>query len=84
MVRTMVPLGLVCLTVGALELDGSTVTVHATGDAPGDSLSVVRAVAAAVWTAGRDGDDRRGLIAGADETARQAVQRWSLAPPTID
>ena len=44
----------------------------------------MRAVAAAVWTAGRDGDDRRGLIAGADETARQAVQRWSLAPPTID
>ena len=67
-----------------IELDGSTVTVHATGEAPGDSLSVVRAVAAAVWTAGRDGDDRRGLIAGADETARQAVQRWSLAPPTID
>ncbi|MCK5756856.1 MAG: HAD hydrolase-like protein, partial [Mycobacterium sp.] len=67
-----------------VELDGSTVTVHATGEDPGDSLSVVRAVAAAVWAAEDDRGDRRASISGADETARQAVQRWSLAPPTID
>ena len=67
-----------------IEVDGPTVTVHATGQDPGNNLSVVRAIAAAVWAAEHNRAERPSLINGADETARQAVQRWSLATPAID
>lgn len=51
-----------------------TVTVTATGQDPGDDgLSVVRATARAIW----DADGPRTVQAG-DDTARAALQRWSL------
>ncbi|OAN29656.1 HAD-IIA family hydrolase [Mycolicibacterium iranicum] len=56
------------------------VTVTSTGADPGDALSVVRAVAAAVWSA----DVPRRPIVGADDAARQAVERWTLMSPRID
>jgi hypothetical protein len=58
-----------------VEVDGSAVTVRATGQDCGDDLSVVRAIAAAVWAANVDGNSS---IAAGDDTARQAVERWSL------
>lgn len=63
-----------------VELGGSAVTVTATGSDPGDSLAMVRAVAAAVWEAGTD----RCPVVGGDDAARQAVQRWSLQSTPID
>ena len=65
-----------------VDIADGTVTVHSTGEEPGDALSVVRAIAAAVWAA--EDDERPSTIVGADETARQAVQQWSLAPAVID
>lgn len=63
-----------------VDIDDQHVTVSSTGDDPGDALSVVRAVASAVWSAGIP----RRPIVGADDVARQAVERWSLASPRID
>lgn len=58
------------------ETGAGAVTVTATGDeADTDGLSIVRAVARAVWDA--DKPDRLAVRAG-DETARNALQRWSL------
>ena len=57
-----------------VEVADDSVTLTATGSDAGDALSAVRAVAAAVWAA--DIDQRP--IVGADDAARQAVQRWSL------
>lgn len=58
-----------------IDTDGSTVTVHSTGADVGDELSVVRALAQAVWAADVNG----GLaVDAADDTARAALQRWSL------
>ena len=54
------------------------VTVHSAGCDPGDSLSVVRAIADAVWSAGIDG--RSVTVSAGDDTAYQALQRWSLLP----
>lgn len=54
----------------------ATVTVSATGDQDGDDLSVVRAVASAVWDAHPDG--RPVSIGAGDEAARGALRRWSL------
>lgn len=52
----------------------SAVTVHSTGDDPGaDGLSVVRAVADAVWQIGHPVPVQAG-----DDTARAALERWSL------
>ena len=65
-----------------VEIADGAVTVHSTGEDAGDALSVVRTIAAAVWAA--DAEQRPSSIAGGDETARQAVQRWSLAPAAID
>jgi glycerol 3-phosphatase-2 len=54
-------------------VDG-TVTVSATGhQSDGDDLGIVRAVARAVWDAGQ-----RCVIEAGDDTARSALQRWSL------
>jgi glycerol-1-phosphatase len=54
------------------------VTVSSAGDPPGDPLTVVRAAAAAVWAAGGTPT----LHAG-DDTARAALERWSLLSPHI-
>ena len=55
------------------------VTVCSTGRDPGaDGLSVVRAVARAVW----DADGPRRVLAG-DEPARAALQRWALLDEPI-
>jgi HAD superfamily hydrolase (TIGR01450 family) len=54
--------------------DGA-VTVSANGADGGDGLSIVRAVAAAVWGAG---DARDVRIEAADDRARDALLRWSL------
>ncbi|KUH70273.1 HAD family hydrolase [Mycolicibacterium novocastrense] len=61
-----------------VDAAASTVTVRSTGHDPGETLSVVRALADAVWNAGLDGRSVR--ITAGDDTARQALQRWSLLP----
>jgi hypothetical protein len=60
------------------DMAGATVTVTATADAgaSGDGLSVVRAVASAVWDAGFGG--RSLTVEPGDDTARDALRRWSL------
>ena len=62
----------------AVEVSEMTATVTATGADPGvDGLSVARALAHAVWTAGRPLRVRAG-----DDTARAALERWSLVHPS--
>lgn len=56
-----------------IEPDGSTITVYATGADAGDPLSIVRAAAHAAWAAGAGVTVQAG-----DDTARSALQRWSL------
>ena len=63
-----------------VDVGPSAVTVQSTGRDPGDPLSVVRATASAVWNANLDGRPVT-LLAG-DDTARQAMQRWSLLTPS--
>lgn len=58
-----------------VELDGDSVTVFATDEISADLLSVVRATAAAVWSVA---DGRRVAIRAGDDTAREALARWSL------
>ncbi|MEW5813643.1 MAG: HAD-IIA family hydrolase [Actinomycetota bacterium] len=58
------------------------VTVASTGEDAGDALSIVRAVAAAVWAA--EPALGRIPIVAADDAARAAAQRWSLLSPAID
>ncbi len=55
-------------------LDGGRVVVSAAGSDDVDGLSVVRAVAAAVWQV----DGFQPEVCAADDTARTALQRWSL------
>jgi glycerol-1-phosphatase len=43
---------------------------------------VVRATANSVWNANLDGGSF--ALAAGDDTARQAMQRWSLIPSCID
>lgn len=59
-----------------IDIGPSGVTVHFTGSDPGDPLSVVRAIANAMWNGHFDG----GVVtlAAGDDTAQQALQRWSL------
>jgi HAD superfamily hydrolase (TIGR01450 family) len=59
-----------------VDLTDDAVTVTSTESARGDALSAVRAVAAAVWAA----DLEQRPVVGGDDAARQAVERWSLAP----
>ncbi|GAB3019717.1 HAD-IIA family hydrolase [Mycobacterium bourgelatii] len=63
-----------------VEVDSGAVRVRADGERPGDDLSVVRAVANAVWDAQLDGNSCA-LEAG-DAEARDALQRWSLLHDT--
>jgi hypothetical protein len=59
------------------DVGAGAVTVTATGQEPGaDGLSIVRAVARALWDAG-DASQQLALQPG-DDTARSALQRWSL------
>jgi glycerol-1-phosphatase len=62
-----------------VDVGPSAVTVQSTGRDPEDPLSVVRATAGAVWNAGHDARALT-LLAG-DDTARQAMERWSLLTP---
>jgi glycerol 3-phosphatase-2 len=59
-----------------VEIGSSVVTVHNSGSEPGDSLTVVRATADAVWNSGLDG--RGFAIVAGDSIARKALERWSL------
>jgi glycerol-1-phosphatase len=56
-----------------IDAAGSTITVRTTGADPGDPLSIVRATAHAAWATGGPV-----TIAAGDDTARTALQRWSL------
>ncbi len=57
-----------------VEVESEAVTVSANGSDDRDGLSVVRAVADAVWAA----DEPPSRIEGADDRARDALRRWSL------
>ncbi len=59
-----------------VDIGEKAVTVSGHGADDGDGLSVVRAVASAVWGAEFDGLPVR--IDAADDRARAALQRWSL------
>ena len=60
-----------------VDVRDRVVTVSAAGADDGDGLSIVRAVASAVWGL-QDGGSVR--IEAADDRARDALQRWSLMP----
>ncbi|MCV7398799.1 HAD-IIA family hydrolase [Mycobacterium fragae] len=61
-----------------VETDDASITVSSGRDEEtGDGLSVVRAIASAVWEAHLD--DRPLRIKAGDDTAQDALQRWSLA-----
>lgn len=64
----------------AVHTDGAVLTVRAQNgeDPAGDGLSVVRAVAHAVWDLG----GQSCAIEPGDDTARDALRRWSLQPET--
>jgi HAD superfamily hydrolase (TIGR01450 family) len=59
-----------------VNVDERAVTVSGDGPDDGDGLSIVRAVASAVW--GTESDGRSINIEAADDRARAALQRWSL------
>ncbi|WP_020100015.1 HAD-IIA family hydrolase [Mycobacterium sp. 360MFTsu5.1] len=61
-----------------VETSGNDVVVRATGEAADDDLSVVRATADAVWAA----TNGRVRITAGDDTARAALDRWSLLDGT--
>src|SRR5271163_395142 len=56
--------------------DASITVSSAADDDAGDGLSIVRAVANAVWSSGLDG--LTVTIKAGDDTAHDALQRWSL------
>jgi glycerol-1-phosphatase len=56
-----------------VEADTTQVTIYATGDDPGDDLSVLRVAAAALWTL-----DAGAAVEAGDDAARDALARWSL------
>lgn len=62
-----------------IEIGTDSVTVRATGDDPQDALTVVRATASAVWRSELDGRPFR--VEAGDDTALEALQRWSLLGP---
>jgi HAD superfamily hydrolase (TIGR01450 family) len=62
-----------------VDVGPSAVTVQSTGRDPADPLSVVRATASAVWNAHLDG--RPVTLMAGDDTARRAMDRWSLLTP---
>ena len=56
-----------------IDIDGSTAMVRSSGIETADDLSIVRATAHAVWSAAA-----ALVIEAGDDTARSALQRWSL------
>lgn len=62
---------------GAEIDDGSVTVVSRDEDQAADELSIVRAVASAVWSL--DPDEGAVAIKAGDDTARVALQRWGLA-----
>ncbi|MBV9092025.1 MAG: HAD-IIA family hydrolase [Mycobacteriaceae bacterium] len=63
-----------------VDVDGPVVTVSAVRPDPDDDgLSVVRAAADAVWNSQLDG--RAAVFAAGDDTAADALRRWSLYQP---
>jgi HAD superfamily hydrolase (TIGR01450 family) len=59
-----------------VEVGSDAVTVHWTGQDAQDPLTVVRATASAIWAAGLDGQPF--TVTGGDDTAHEALERWSL------
>ncbi|GAB7143158.1 HAD-IIA family hydrolase [Mycobacterium riyadhense] len=59
-----------------VDIGSGSVTVSANADPVGDDLSIVRAVASAVWAAHSEGQPPR--IEGGDDSAHDALARWSL------
>ena len=59
-----------------VDIGSSDVVLHATGRDLGDPLSSIRALASEVWNADLDG--RRFAISAGDDTARQAMEPWSV------
>lgn len=62
-----------------IDIAASSVTVHSTGRDSADPLSVVRATASAVWDARLD--DSSFTVTAGDDTARRALEQWSLLTP---
>ena len=63
-----------------VEIGPDGVTVTSTGQDVQDPLTVVRATADAMWSSGWTGTPP--TIAAGDDTARQALERWSLLQGT--
>jgi len=59
-----------------IDTTDDTITVTTAAEDHGDGLSIVRAVAHAVWS--RDADGQTVAVEPGDDTARDALQRWSL------
>ena len=59
-----------------VDVGPRAVTVKSTGRDVGDPLTIVRAVASAVW--GSDLDGQAFDVVGTDTTAHEALERWSL------
>jgi glycerol 3-phosphatase-2 len=60
-----------------IDTGDNAITVRAVDEDQGDGLSIVRAVAHAVWSSQQDGETLD--IEAGDDTARDALQRWSLS-----
>jgi len=65
-----------------VDVTEDAVTVHTTGEDPGDDVSVVRATAHAVWAA--DLESGTFSVHAGDDAAGHALQRWSLLTAGID
>ena len=65
-----------------VDVGPSGVAVQWTGSEAQDPLTVIRATASAIWNSGWKG--RPPAITAADNTARQALERWSLLHGAID
>ncbi|MCV7408113.1 HAD family hydrolase [Mycobacterium florentinum] len=62
-----------------VDVDADSLTVRGNGADEGDGLSIVRAVASAVWGGNySDSQGRPARIRAADDRARDALERWSL------
>jgi glycerol-1-phosphatase len=59
-----------------VEAEDTSITVSTADNAASDDLSIVRAVANAVWAG--HGDAEAVVIEAGDDTAHDALQRWSL------
>jgi hypothetical protein len=57
------------------------VTVQSTGLPAEDTLAIVRATAAAMWSTGWTGQPP--VLTAGDEAAREALERWSLLAQPI-